>query len=85
MINERKTEINGKTIEVGKTYKMSIRRGLSSRERVEIEVNKVRAIYQESVAFFFKIRPLATAYKWDILKVEEVTHNAEELIFDDVV
>ena len=67
-----KLEINGKTIEVGKIYKMAIRRGRKGRERVEIEINKVQAIYQDSIAFFFKIRPLATAYKWDILEVEEV-------------
>ena len=66
-----KLEINGKTIEVGKTYKMTIRRGKNG--RIETEINKVQAIYQDSIAFFFKIRPLATAYKWDILEVEEVT------------
>ena len=67
---ENKTEINGKIIEVGKTYKMTIKRG--NKGRVETEINKVQAIYQDSVAFFFKIRPLSIAKKWDILTVEEI-------------
>ncbi len=69
---EDKTEINGNIIEVGKTYKMKIRRGSNGREYIETEINKVQKIYSDSVAFFFKIRPLATAHKWDILEVEEI-------------
>ena len=69
---EDKTEINGKTVEVGKTYRMKIRRGGKGREYIETEINKVESIYIDSIAFSFKIRPLATAYKWDILEVEEI-------------
>lgn len=69
---ENKTKINGKIIEVGKTYKMTIRRGSKGREHIETEINKVQAIYPESIAFFYKIRPNATANVWDILEVEEV-------------
>ena len=69
---EAKTEINGKIIEVGKTYKMKIRRGSKGREYIETEINKVEKIYSDSIAFFFKIRPLATAHKWNILDIEEI-------------